>query len=195
MATTLETLLARARVLEDEIEDELEARREALGLRLEHGRAAFSAEIRTRHRAARQRLRDYLAGIRPMVVLTAPVIYSMIIPFVLIDLWTTLYQAICFPVYGIPRVRRRDHIVLDRGALGYLNGLQKLNCLYCGYGNGVASYLREVAGRTEAYWCPIKHARRVKGTHPHYGRFLDYGDEADFLARWEASRTRVRQGD
>ena len=195
MATRLQALLASARALEDEIEDELDARRAALGLRLERGRAAFDTEVRRRHRAARQKFLDYVRGIRPMVLLTAPVIYSVIVPFVLADLWITLYQRICFPVYGIPRVARRDHIVLDRHQLGYLNTLEKLNCLYCSYGNGVASYMREVAARTEAYWCPIKHARRWKGAHEHYGTFMDYGDETDFVAKWEASRDRLRRGE
>jgi hypothetical protein len=31
--------------------------------------------------------------------------------------------------------------------------------------------VREVASRTEIYWCPIKHARRVLGPHPHYQGF------------------------
>jgi len=191
----LQNLLAQARALEAEIEAELEARRDALGLRIEAGRAVFDREIVDRQRAARQKFFAYIAEIRPLVFVTAPVIYSVILPFLLIDLWVTLYQWICFPIYGIPKVRRRDHIVIDRHHLAYLNWLEKLNCIYCGYGNGVASYVREVSARTEAYWCPIKHARRWHGAHEHYAGFLDYGDEADFVAKWEASRDRLRQGD
>jgi hypothetical protein len=33
------------------------------------------------------------------------------------------------------------------------------------YANGVFAYVREVGSRTEQYWCPIKHARRVLGVH------------------------------
>jgi hypothetical protein len=36
--------------------------------------------------------------------------------------------------------------------------------------------VREVASRTEVYWCPTKHARRVLGPHPHYQDFADFGD-------------------
>ena len=78
-----------------------------------------------------------MAGARPMVILTAPVIYSVIIPFVLLDLFVSLYQAVCFPVYGIEKVRRRDYIAYDRKHLSYLNGFEKLNCVYCAYGNGL----------------------------------------------------------
>ena len=88
----------------------------------------------------------------------------------------TLYQAICFPVYGLAKVRRADHLVFDRHHLPYLNALEKLTCAYCSYANGLISYVREIAARTEAYWCPIKHARRMVMTHAHYADFADFGD-------------------
>ena len=40
--------------------------------------------------------------------------------------------------------------------------------------------MREVASRTEVYWCPIKHARRILGPHPHYQGFADFGDAEGF---------------
>jgi hypothetical protein len=42
--------------------------------------------------------------------------------------------------------------------------------------------------RTEEYFCPIKHARKIRGTHAHYARFLDYGDAADYETRLEQFR-------
>ena len=195
MPTHLQELARRAREIETEIEAEFARRREAFGGRLERGRLVFATEVLARHRAARQRLADYVRAIRLRDLAVAPVIYSLIVPLVLVDLWVTLYQWICFPVYGIPRVRRRDYVVIDRYRLGYLQGLDKLNCAYCGYANGVIAYIREVASRTEAYWCPIKHARRWPGAHPRYAEFMDYGDEAEFLDRWREARARVRRGE
>ncbi|SMH50823.1 hypothetical protein [Maritimibacter sp. HL-12] len=192
MKTSLENLRARAREIEAAVEEEVDRRREALGARLERGRVVFEADVRARHRAARQKLGDYVRGIRPAVVLSAPVIYSLILPLALVDLWVTLYQRICFPVYGIARVKRREFIVIDRHRLGYLNTLEKINCVYCGYAGGVIAYAREVASRTEAHWCPIKHARRWPGAHARYGGFMDYGDETDFIARWAAERARLK---
>jgi len=96
---------------------------------------------------------------------------------------TSLYQAICFPVYGITKVRRGDYLVFDRHNLHYLNAIEKLNCAYCSYANGVAAYVREVAARTEQYWCPIKHARRLSGHHPYYSHFVDYGDATAFQSQ------------
>ncbi|SDI49910.1 hypothetical protein [Lutimaribacter saemankumensis] len=182
--------------MQDELEEEISRRGEAFRYSLRHGRVEFEEEARRRHREMRVRLGTFLRQTRPMVVLTAPVIYAMIVPFALLDLFVTIYQAVCFPVYGIPRVRRRDHIRIDRHHLQYLNGLQKLNCIYCGYANGLIAYVREIAGRTEAYWCPIKHAARVEGRHGHYAEFLDYGDAEGFEAGLQASREKVlKEGD
>ena len=106
----------------------------------------------------------------------SPLVYALIVPLVFLDLCVTLFQAICFPVYGIPRVTRSEFIVIDRHHLAYLNGIEKLNCAYCGYANGLLAYTRAIAGRAEEHWCPIKHARRTKGQHRQYFRFADYGD-------------------
>jgi hypothetical protein len=88
----------------------------------------------------------------------------------------SIYHAVCFPVYRIPKVRRSDYIVIDRHALPYLNLIEKLNCVYCGYFNGLIAYVQEIAARTEQYWCPIKHARKVAALHSRYQHFLEYGD-------------------
>lgn len=113
---------------------------------------------------------------RFLSLLTAPLIYSLLLPFVLLDLWVTLYQSICFRIYGIAPVRRRQYFTIDRHKLAYLNGIEKVNCTLCSYANGVIAYVREVAARTEQYWCPIKHARAIPNPHPRYHVFLDYGD-------------------
>ena len=94
-------------------------------------------------------------------LLTAPVIYSLIVPLAILDLWTTVYQWVCFYVYGIDRVPRRAHFVIDRHKLSYLNAIEKANCTFCSYATGLIAYVREVAARTEQYWGPIKHARAL----------------------------------
>lgn len=110
------------------------------------------------------------------MLLTAPLIYAGWIPFLLLDLFVTLYQAICFPIYGITKAKRGDYLVFDREGLKYLNAIEKFNCFYCSYCNGVAAFAREIAARTEQYWCPIKHARRLRAPHERYPQFFDYGD-------------------
>jgi hypothetical protein len=124
-------------------------------------------------------------------VLTVPLIYSLALPFVLLDLWVTLYQSVCFPVYGVARVPRRDYFAFDRARLPYLALGDKLNCAFCTYANGVLAYAREIAARTEQYWCPIKHARRITSPHEHYRRFLHYGDAAGYRREWPRLRARL----
>ncbi|WP_353662479.1 hypothetical protein [Hydrogenimonas sp. SS33] len=125
--------------------------------------------------------------------LTAPVIYGMIVPALFMDLCVTIYQATCFPVYGIPKARRGDYIVIDRHHLPYLNALQKLNCIYCAYFNGLIAYVREIAARTEQFWCPIRHARRVRGVHHRYWHFLRYGDGDHLKERWMKLRAELQK--
>lgn len=174
----IQQLMDKISVLEADLEAEI-ARNHA-ELRIEKGRILFEEEVLRRHRELKTSLTKYILNARPLVVLTAPVIYSLIFPLVLLDLCVSIYQAICFPAYGILKVRRRDYLVFDREHLAYLNGLEKLNCAYCSYANGLIAFVREVAGRTERHWCPIKHAKRAIGAHPYYGQFGDFGDAARY---------------
>lgn len=176
MPPPIDDLLDRLQTLQDEIEEEYRRKREELQQR----RQALAGEFLRQQRRYKVGLWRFLRRSSLLVVLTAPVIYLGWIPFALMDLFVTLYQAVCFPVYKIPKVRRSDHIVFDRGELPYLNAIEKFNCFYCSYGNGVASYLREVAARTEQYWCPIKHARRVASNHSRYPMFFEHGDAEAF---------------
>lgn len=105
-----------------------------------------------------------------------PITYSLALSFLLLDVWVQLYQAAAFRLLGISRVRRRDYIMIDRHRLPYLTTIQKANCVYCGYINGLLAFVREVAGRTEQFWCPIRHARRARGQHRRHRRFAPYGD-------------------
>lgn len=169
-------ILARMKALERDLEAELAHSREGFRYRLEGHRIRFEQGVRAQHRKLKQSLVGYVLFARPLHVLTAPVVYAVALPLVLLDLFVTLYQWVCFPVYRIPRVRRRDYLAFDRHQLGYLNLIEKFNCYYCAYGNGLIAYCREVFARTEQYWCPIKHARRMLDRHSRYIKFVEYGD-------------------
>ncbi len=164
----LRSLAERLKEIENEIDNELKKGADETKKRL---LCDFSAE--------KVSLIEYISGAKPFHVLTAPVIYSMIIPAVIMDIFVTVYQAVCFPAYGIDRVKRDDYIIIDRHKLPYLNILQKLNCIYCGYFNGLIGYVREISSRTEQYWCPIRHSRLPKGVHERYLNFIEYGDGKD----------------
>ena len=125
------------------------------------------------------------------MLLTAPFTFSLIVPIVLLDMCVGLYQLICFPIWKLEPAQRRDYVILDRHRLAYLNAFEQLGCLYCGYFNGVIAFTREVASRTEAYWCPIKHASRPAAPHDRYGEFLAYGDAEVWRARLDALKRKI----
>ena len=180
MKGRIDELFERIGQLEREIEFELGRAREVWRYRIEAGRIRFERDVHLAHERLRQSLPRFLQESQPLNLLSAPLIYSLIVPIALLDAWITIYQQVCFRLYGIPRVRRKTYIVIDRHHLAYLNGIEKLNCVYCGYANGVFAYVREIAGRTEQYWCPIRHATRVRSPHDHYRDFTDYGDGAGY---------------
>jgi hypothetical protein len=178
----IEELLAGIKALEKELRKEIQRIRIDT-YEIRDRTVRFKDEIRSHHKAQAIRLFDYLRHARLKHVLTAPVIWLCIFPALFMDLIVTFYQAVCFPVYGIPRVRRRDYIILDRHYLAYLNLIQKANCLFCGYFNGLMAYVGEIAARSEQYWCPIKHASQLKHEHSRYQRFVEYGDSEQFQAK------------
>jgi hypothetical protein len=117
-----------------------------------------------------------------------PFIYGMIFPAFILDICLFIYQQTALRLYGIPLVRRSDYIIYDRKHLSYLNLIQKMNCLYCSYVNGLFQFAVEVAGRTEKYWCPIKAARRKAGMHNWEEYFADYGDPEGFKKMFNSNK-------
>lgn len=193
MNPKIEELFVRIRLAEEEIEQEIQRRRAELHADFQNRRIRFDREVLEQQRRFKLGLFNYLRHAEWRHVLTAPLIYAVFFPLLAVDLAVTLYQFVCFPLYGIPRVRRRDYLIFDRTHLAYLNALEKLNCAYCSYGNGLASYLKEVVARTEQYWCPIKHARRILHAHPYYAGFADYGDAEAYRRELQALRRQLAE--
>jgi hypothetical protein len=183
MDTLIDDLTRKIRELEAQMDAHIAQRRAELRVGMERGRVVFEQEVLRRHRELKTALLSDVWNANLLVIVTAPVIYAMIVPMVLLDLFVTVYQMICFPVYGIPKVKRADYFVFDRHHLAYLNAIEKLNCAFCSYANCLIAYVREIAARTEQYWCPIKHARRVIGSHARYAAFDDYGDAEGYQKR------------
>ncbi len=188
MPVQLDKLLQEIQELEKRITQELKARREEFHYHLEKGKVTFEKEVRRQHRRVKTGILRYLRDASLLNILTAPVIYSLIAPALVIDLWVQMYQAVCFPAYGIPRVVRRDFFALDHRKLSYLNAIEKFNCIYCSYFNGLVGFIREVGSRTEQYWCPIRHSRSNLYRSTRDKHYFDYGDAETFKRSYEAKR-------
>jgi hypothetical protein len=191
MNPKISELLARIQHMELEIEQEMKRKRAELQADFEETRVRFEREVLEQQRLFKTGVMAYLLTANLMSMLTAPVIYALFFPILLLDLSITIYQHICFRAYGIARVKRSDYFVFDRAHLAYLNLIEKINCAYCSYGNGVMAYGREVVARTEQYWCPIKHARKVMAAHPYYTGFVDFGDAESYKNELENLRTEL----
>ena len=117
--------------------------------------------------------------------ISTPFIASLIIPFVILDISVEIYHQIAFRLYGLDLVDRSKYIRIDRKNLTYLNKVEKMNCTYCGYINGLLNYVVEIAGITELYWCAIKHTEENDFQAPrHHQNFLAYGDESGFREKY-----------
>ncbi len=190
-----EEILSRIQGLQEQLEHELDSlvskKREEFKYKLEKGRIIFDEEVREFHEHHRIRIWPYLRHSHISYILTSPIIYGVFFPLILLDMAVFIYQQICFRIYGIPLVLRADYIVIDRQHLRYLNGIEKFNCVYCGYGNGVIEYIREVFARTEQFWCPIKNAKRRLRTHRYVEKFVDYGDVEAYKKTLETLRKEI----
>jgi hypothetical protein len=103
-----------------------------------------------------------LLRLRPINIITGPLIYGMVLPLVFLDLSVWVYQYVCFPIYKLPRIVRAQFNAFDRQELRYLDWVSKAHCSYCAYATGVAAFSTAVIGATEAYFCPIKHQHKLQ---------------------------------
>lgn len=188
MTDKLSVLLERIQQLEHELLAEIKKKEAEFSYEVRDKKAHFTAAVAAQHRKLAKTVANYVRESSVFNILTSPIIWLLLVPVVLLDLTASIFQWFCFPVYGIPKVKRCDFIVMDRRLLKYLNPLERLNCGYCEYANGVLAYVQEIAGRTEQYWCPIKHAVGLKVRHSRYSRFLDFGDAEQYRQRIEQVR-------
>ena len=193
MNDRIQQLLDQITTLEDELRTALNEQQSSIFFQIKGKRVEFEQSIKETHRRLKRNFFRWLVTNRPQNLITGPIIYSMIVPLLVTDLFITFYQLTCFPIYGIKKVKRGDYIIFDRQHLNYLNFIEKFHCTYCAYGTGMIAYISEIVGRTEQYFCPIKHARKILGTHSRYAHFLEYGEADNYEAKLEAMRVVLNQ--
>ena len=160
----------------DEIFDAIRVLEENLKKELEIEEKKLSQSIQSAQKEFKETLLHYLWRTPFLHYLTAPIIYAGIIPAFILEFFLFFYQHINFRIYKIAPVNRKEYFVYDRANLDYLNVIEKINCFYCSYFSGLLGYTLEIVGRTEQFWCPIRHARKLHTHHAHYGKFTAYGD-------------------
>lgn len=188
MDQRIRELLTQINALEGELAHTLHENEQRLFYQFKGKRIEFEDSIRATHRRLKRGILRWIVTDRPQNFLTGPFIYSLIVPLLTLDLFLSVFQTVCFPIYRVAKVKRGDYIVIDRFHLAYLNFFERFHCAYYAYANGLLAHAVEIAARTEQYFCPIKHAHMLLGSHARAQRFLEYGDAVDYHARLEAFR-------
>jgi hypothetical protein len=183
-------LLNQMEVIEKELNEIIHQQEIQFNYQLKGKKVEFENSIKEAHKKLKIGLIHWFSK-RPINLMTGPIIYSMIVPMLILDVCISFYQLTCFPIYKIKLVKRRDYMSFDRHHLHYLNWIEKFHCSYCAYGAGLLAYITEIVARTEQYFCPIKHARKVMGTHSRYIKFLDYGDAKNYQENLESFRKQL----
>lgn len=193
MKSRITELLEEIKEREIELENAIKTYESEFSYKIKGSKVRFDRMVEQAHRKLKIGVFSWLKSSSLRNVASAPFIYIMIFPFMMIDIFVSLYQLICFSLYKIPNVKRSDYIVIDRHHLHYLNMVEKINCMYCGYVNGLIAYCREVVARTEQYWCPIKHAKKVISPHRHYHEFIDFGDSEKYHSHLKSMRKALNE--
>ncbi len=165
MNPKIDELFNAIRILEENLKEEIAREEEKL-----------SADFLAAQKKFKENLILYLARTPLLHILSAPIIYAGIIPAFILEFFLFIYQMINFRIYKIAPVLRKDYFAFDRADLAFLNIIEKINCFYCSYFSGLLGYTTEIIGRTEQFWCPIRHARKLHFHHSHYTKFIPYGD-------------------
>ncbi|MCW8830890.1 MAG: hypothetical protein OQK32_05125 [Gammaproteobacteria bacterium] len=176
----VQDIIEKIKVLEKALLLETQKKEAEFFYTIKKNKVYFDKKTKKQHKQLTTTIITYLLESSPWSIITVPVMWFCIVPAVFMDLVITLYQLICFTAHGIPKVKRENYIVIDHHSLGYLNIIEKFNCIYCSYFNGLIAYIQEIAARTEQHWCPIKHARKLGSIHSRYHKYLEYGDHEEF---------------
>jgi hypothetical protein len=192
MNSNYRRIISRIAKLEDELHEELHRQKQRMDNQIENGKVVWQKKMVDAQLNLKTHVIPWLLNSKTKNLLTIPFIYPLIVPLFFLDVCVFIYQLVCFRLYGIARVNRQKYFVFDRHHLPYLNGIEKFNCFYCSYANGVIAYVREIASKTEQYWCPIKHSEKIDHPHTRYVNFVDYGQGEDYRTKEKKLRRLLR---
>ena len=193
MSDRIKEMMVEIEDLRQKLKEEIGKQEKTINYKIKNGRVRFDADVLLKQKENMKHLLAWFSEIPLIQLLTAPVIYGMVLPALLLDIMLFVYTRVVSRVFKITFVQRKDYIVFDRQYLGYLNIVEKFNCLYCSYFNGLMQYTAAIAGRTELYFCPIKHAKKIAYDHNYYDAFFEYGDGEDYPKRIKTLRKDVSE--
>jgi len=188
MNDKIKEMIEEIEAMKVKLGEEIAQQEKDITYEIQNGYVRFEKEVLDKQKENMKNLLAWFRDIPLLHLLTSPLIYAMVIPAILFDVILFLYQQIIFRIYKFEFVKRSDYVIFDRQYLGYLNCFEKLNCMYCSYFNGLMHYASAIASRTELYFCPIKHAKKIAYEHEYYDEFFRYGEEDKYQKKLEALR-------
>ena len=188
MSDKIRDIIAEIEAMKVKLGKEIADQESHISYEIQNGYVKFEKDVLAKQNENMKNLLAWFREVPLLHFLTAPIIYAMVIPAILVDVIIFIYQHVVFRIFKFEFLKRSDYIVFDRHYLGYLNPIEKLNCVYCSYVNGLMQYASAIASRTEFYFCPIKHAKKVAYDHDYYQDYLAYGDEGDYQKKLKELR-------
>ena len=107
MAGRIEDIVERIRTLEAELEAEVKHQTDSLSHDFEEKRIRFEREILEQQKRFKMGLIKYLCSANLKSYLAAPFIYSLICPLICLDIFISIYQWTCFPLFGIKKIKEK----------------------------------------------------------------------------------------
>jgi len=107
MDNRIEEIAAQIKILEDELMLELRKKQDEFFYTLEDKKVKFQENVIKEGRSKIISSIRYLSSFPVLAVFTIPFIWSMMLPALLVDIFVTIYQSVCFPIYKIPKVKRK----------------------------------------------------------------------------------------
>ena len=184
----IKEILGEIEELKMKLSKEIAEQEEHISYEIKNGYVRFEKDVFKKQKENMKNLLAWFREIPLLHLLSSPIIYAMVIPAVLFDIILFVYQQIIFRIYKFKFIKRSEYIIFDHQYLGYLNPIEKLNCLYCSYFNGLMQYAAAIAARTELFFCPIKHAKKFAYEHEHYVKYFEYGEGDDYQTKLQELR-------
>lgn len=188
MSDKIKEIIAEIEAMKVKLGEEISQQESHISYEIHNGYVKFEKDVLEKQKENMKNLFAWFGEVSLLQFLAAPIIYGMVIPAILFDVLIFIYQQVVFRIFKFEFLKRSDYIVFDRHYLGYLNPIEKLNCVYCSYINGLMQYASAIASRTEFYFCPIKHAKKIAYKHEFYDDFLVYGDEEEYQTKLKELR-------
>ena len=186
----IKEILEEIEVMKLKLREEIAKQEKHIFYEIQNGYVRFEKDVFEKQKENMKNLLAWFREIPLLHLLTSPIVYAMVIPAILLDIILFIYQQVVFRIYKFRLIKRSEYIMYDHQYLGYLNPIEKIHCIYCSYFNGLMQYASAIASRTEFYFCPIKHAKKVAYQHDYYDMYFEYGDGDDYQTKLKELRDR-----